>query len=112
MMDWTDRHCRSLLRIVAPHTLLYTEMVTANALVFGDTQRLLAHDAAEYPLALQLGGSDPALLATAARRGEAAGFQEINLNVGCPSPRVTRGRFGGLPDGRTTTGGRVCCCNG
>ncbi len=94
MMEWTDRHCRSLLRIVAPHTLLYTEMVTANALVYGDADRLLQHDAAEYPVALQLGGSEPALLATAARRGAEAGFQEINLNVGCPSPRVTRGRFG------------------
>ncbi len=94
MMEWTDRHCRYLLRIVAPHTLLYTEMVTANALVYGDADRLLQHDAAEHPVALQLGGSEPALMATAARRGAEAGFQEINLNVGCPSPRVTRGRFG------------------
>ncbi|MEM9055966.1 MAG: tRNA dihydrouridine(20/20a) synthase DusA [Pseudomonadota bacterium] len=94
MMEWTDRHCRYLLRLVAPHTLLYTEMVTANALVHGDAERLLAHDPAEYPVALQLGGSEPAALATAARLGAEAGFQEINLNVGCPSPRVKRGRFG------------------
>lgn len=94
MMDWTDRHFRYLLRIGAPHTLLYTEMVTAAALIHGDADRLLAFHAAEHPLALQLGGSDPAALAQAARLGEAAGYDEVNLNVGCPSDRVQSGRFG------------------
>lgn len=94
MMDWTDRHFRYLLRIGAPRTLLYTEMVTAAALIHGDANRLLAFDAAEHPLALQLGGSDPAALVQAARLGEAAGYDEINLNVGCPSDRVQSGRFG------------------
>jgi tRNA-dihydrouridine synthase A len=94
MMDWTDRHCRYFHRLLAPNTLLYTEMVTAAALTHGDRARLLAHDAAEYPLALQLGGSEPDDLAQAARFGAAAGYGEINLNVGCPSDRVQSGRFG------------------
>jgi tRNA-dihydrouridine synthase A len=94
MMDWTDRHCRYLHRLFAPHALLYTEMIVAAAIVRGDAARLLALDAAEFPVALQLGGSDPAELAAAARLGAAAGYSEINLNVGCPSDRVHSGAFG------------------
>jgi len=94
MMDYTDRHCRYLLRLVSPGVLLYTEMVTAQALAHGDVERLLGFDRAEHPVALQLGGSDPALLAHAARLGAARGYDEINLNVGCPSDRVQSGRFG------------------
>jgi tRNA-dihydrouridine synthase A len=94
MMDRTDRHLRYLLRLLAPHALLYTEMITARALLHGDAQRLLRFDAAEHPVALQLGGSEPDELANAARIGEAAGYDEINLNVGCPSDRVQAGCFG------------------
>jgi tRNA-dihydrouridine synthase A len=94
MMDYTDRHCRYLLRLLSPHALLYTEMVTAQALAHGDVERLLGFDDSEHPVALQLGGSDPALLARAARLGEERGYDEINLNVGCPSDRVQSGRFG------------------
>jgi tRNA-dihydrouridine synthase A len=94
MMDYTDRHCRYLLRLLSPNALLYTEMVTAQALRHGDAERLLAFDGSEHPVALQLGGSDPELLAHAARLGEQYGYDEINLNVGCPSDRVQSGRFG------------------
>lgn len=94
MMDWTDRHCRYFMRCLTRHSLLYTEMVTAAALLHGDTDRLLAFDPAEQPVALQLGGSDPQALAQAAKLGEQAGYLEINLNVGCPSDRVQSGRFG------------------
>ena len=94
MMDWTDRHCRYFMRRLTARTLLYTEMVTAAALIHGDSDRLLAFDASEQPVALQLGGSDPEALARAAALGEAAGYIEINLNVGCPSDRVQSGRFG------------------
>jgi tRNA-dihydrouridine synthase A len=94
MMDWTDRHCRYLHRRYAPHALLYSEMIVAKAVLRGDAERLLAHDAAEHPVALQLGGCDPAELAGAARIGAAAGYAEINLNVGCPSDRVKNGSFG------------------
>jgi len=94
MMDWTDRHCRYFLRGFSPHVLLYTEMVTAAALIHGDAQRLLRFDAAEQPVALQIGGSDAAQLAHAARLGEDAGYREINLNCGCPSDRVHAGAFG------------------
>ncbi|MGB5248263.1 MAG: tRNA dihydrouridine(20/20a) synthase DusA [Gammaproteobacteria bacterium] len=94
MMDWTDRHCRYLLRLVSPGVLLYTEMVTAAAVIHGDRDRLLAFDAAEHPLALQLGGSDSAEMAEAARIAEQAGYDEVNINVGCPSDRVQSGRFG------------------
>ena len=94
MMDWTDRHCRAFHRALTTEALLYTEMVTAPAVVHGDQQRLLGFDAVEHPVALQLGGSDPAQLAEAARIGEAFGYDEINLNVGCPSDRVQSGRFG------------------
>jgi tRNA-dihydrouridine synthase A len=94
MMDWTDRHCRYVHRLYAPHALLYTEMIVSAAIVRGNAARLLAHDPAEHPVALQLGGSDPLELATAARIGAAAGFDEINLNVGCPSDRVRSGAFG------------------
>ena len=94
MMDRTDRHLRYLLRLLAPHALLYTEMITARALLHGDAERLLRFDAAEHPVALQLGGSEPDELAQAARIGEAAGYDEINLNVGCPSDRVQAGCFG------------------
>ncbi len=94
MMEWSDRHCRYLHRQFSPHALLYTEMIVAAALVRGDAARLLEHDAAEHPVALQLGGSDPQELAQAAIKGEAAGYREINLNVGCPSDRVRSGAFG------------------
>ncbi|HEX5418624.1 MAG TPA: tRNA dihydrouridine(20/20a) synthase DusA [Gammaproteobacteria bacterium] len=94
MMERTDRHCRAFLRLLAPHTRLYTEMVTAAALIHGDCSRLLAFSPFEHPVALQLGGSDPALLAVAARLGAQAGYDEINLNVGCPSDRVQAGCFG------------------
>src|SRR5258705_9034852 len=94
MMDWTDRHCRVLHRTLSSRALLYTEMLTTGAILHGDRERLLAFDAAEHPVALQLGGSDPADLAEAARIGEAWGYDEINLNVGCPSDRVQSGRFG------------------
>jgi len=94
MMDWTDRHCRFFLRLITRRALLYTEMVTTGAILHGERARFLAFHPAEHPVALQLGGSDPADLVTAARAGAAAGFDEINLNVGCPSDRVQRGRFG------------------
>lgn len=94
MMDWTDRHDRYFLRLIAPNVLLYTEMITAQALKHGDRERLLKFDPAEHPCALQLGGSDPLLLAQSAKMGEDFGYDEINLNVGCPSPRVSAGRFG------------------
>ncbi len=94
MMDWTDTHCRVFHRLLAPHARLYTEMVHANAVLHGDRRKLLAMDAIEHPVALQLGGSEPVLLAQAARIGAEHGFDEINLNVGCPSDRVQAGRFG------------------
>ena len=94
MMDWTDTHCRVFHRLLAPHARLYTEMVHANAVIHGDRGRLLALDPVEHPVALQLGGSEPELLARAARIGAEAGFDEINLNCGCPSDRVQAGRFG------------------
>ena len=95
MMDWTDRHCRILHRQIVPDALLYTEMVTTGALLFGDNpQRFLAHDPRERPLALQLGGSEPNALGEAVKRAAPLGFDEINLNVGCPSDRVRSGRFG------------------
>lgn len=94
MMDWTDRHCRALHRALTARSLLYTEMVTAPAVIHGDRDRLLGFDAVEHPVALQLGGSEPDQLAEAARIGEAFGYDEINLNVGCPSDRVQSGRFG------------------
>jgi tRNA-dihydrouridine synthase A len=94
MMDWTDRHCRMLHRVLSRRALLYTEMVTTGAVLHGDRARLLAFDAAEHPVALQLGGSEPADVAAAARIGADLGYDEINLNVGCPSDRVQSGRFG------------------
>ncbi|RJS15967.1 tRNA dihydrouridine(20/20a) synthase DusA [Corallococcus sp. H22C18031201] len=94
MMDWTDRHCRYFLRLISPRTLLYTEMVTTGAVLHGDRERLLGFSPQEHPVALQLGGSEPADLAESARIGEAWGYDEINLNVGCPSDRVQSGRFG------------------
>jgi tRNA-dihydrouridine synthase A len=94
MMDYTDRHCRYFLRLLSPGALLYTEMITAAALVRGNARRLLDYDPAEHPVALQLGGCDPTQLATAARLGESHGYDEINLNCGCPSDRVKSGRFG------------------
>ncbi len=94
MMDWTDRHCRFFHRGMTRHALLNTEMVTAEAILHGDRERLLAFDPAEQPVALQLGGSDPVKLAEAARIGAEFGYREINLNVGCPSDRVQEGRFG------------------
>ena len=94
MMDWTDRHCRFFLRQFSPHALLYTEMITSAALVHGEQWRLLEFHPAEHPVALQLGGSDPQQLARAARMGAEQGYDEINLNVGCPSDRVQSGTFG------------------
>src|ERR1700682_5958544 len=94
MMDWTDRHCRYFLRGFSPHMLLYTEMITATAILRGNRARLLAFDPEEHPVALQLGGSEPRELAAAARAGAEAGYDEINLNCGCPSERVASGAFG------------------
>lgn len=94
MMDWTDRHCRFFHRQLTRRALLYTEMVVADAVIHGARERLLGFDDAEHPVALQLGGSDPQKLAEAARIGEAFGYDEINLNVGCPSDRVQSGTFG------------------
>lgn len=94
MMDWTDRHCRAFHRALTRRTLLYTEMLTADAVIHGDRARLLGFDEIEHPVALQLGGSAPAKLAQAARIGAAFGYDEINLNIGCPSDRVQAGRFG------------------
>ena len=94
MMDWTDRHCRMFHRRFTSHALLYTEMVTASAIVHGDSAHLLRHDPAELPLALQLGGGDPGELAEAVRIAAPFGFAEINLNIGCPSDRVISGAFG------------------
>ncbi|ABD08095.1 TIM-barrel protein, yjbN family [Rhodopseudomonas palustris HaA2] len=94
MMEWTDSRCRVFHRLLTKRARLYTEMVTTGAVIHGDRQRLLGFDASEHPVALQLGGSDPAALATAAKIGEDFGYDEINLNVGCPSDRVKEGRFG------------------
>jgi tRNA-dihydrouridine synthase A len=94
MLDWTDRHCRYLFRLLTRHARLYTEMVTTGAILYGPRERYLQHDAAEHPVALQLGGSEPAALAACAVIGADHGYDEINLNVGCPSDRVQSGRFG------------------
>jgi len=94
MMDWTDRHCRYFHRLLSRHALLYTEMVTTGALIHGDVARHLRFNAEEHPVALQLGGSEPAELAHCAKLGEQWGYEEINLNCGCPSERVQRGAFG------------------
>lgn len=94
MMDWTDRHDRFFLRLIAPHVLLYTEMLTTGAILHGDYKKFLKFDPAEHPVALQLGGSEPEKLAQCARIGEEFGYDEINLNVGCPSDRVKSGKFG------------------
>src|SRR5258708_5339511 len=94
MMDWTDRHCRVFHRLMSRRARLYTEMLTTGAILHGDRARLLGFDASEHPVALQLGGSDARDLAIAARIGEDFGYDEINLNVGCPSDRVKDGRFG------------------
>lgn len=94
MLDWTDRHERYFLRLMSSHTRLYTEMVTTGALIHGDAERHLMFDQAEQPLALQLGGSDPAALAHCAQMAQQWGYNEVNLNIGCPSDRVQSGRFG------------------
>jgi tRNA-dihydrouridine synthase A len=94
MMDWTDRHCRFFHRLLTRRALIYTEMITTAAVIHGDRVRLLAHDPAEHPVALQLGGCEPRALAQCARMGADFGYNEINLNVGCPSDRVQEGRFG------------------
>ena len=94
MMEWTDRHCRFFHRLLTRRALIYTEMITTGAVIHGDRARLLAYDPAEHPLALQLGGCDPKVLADCARIAEDVGYDEINLNVGCPSDRVQEGRFG------------------
>ena len=94
MMDWTDRHCRFFLRLLSPTAVLYTEMVTAAAVAFGDARRLLEFNPEEHPIVLQLGGNDPEMMADAAARGAQFGYDCININVGCPSDRVQDGRFG------------------
>jgi tRNA-dihydrouridine synthase A len=96
MMDWTDRHCRYFLRLLSKNALLYTEMVTTGALLHGDSERFLRHDQSEHPLALQLGGSNAADLAASARMAQAAGYDEVNLNVGCPSDRVQNNMIGAV----------------
>jgi tRNA-dihydrouridine synthase A len=107
MMDWTDRHCRSFHRVLTRRTLLYTEMVTASAILRGDLRRLLAHSPAEHPLALQLGGEDAGDLAACAELAEGLGFREVHLNVGCPSDRVQGGNFGACLMGQPS---RVAAC--
>jgi tRNA-dihydrouridine synthase A len=94
MMEWTDRHCRYFLRLISKHAFLYTEMITAEAVLYGDRERVLGFDEAEHPVGLQLGGSDPDKLGRAAKIGADFGYDEINLNIGCPSDRVQSGRFG------------------
>lgn len=94
MMDWTDRHCRYFMRLLSPSAFLYTEMVTANAIHYGDADELLRYDESEHPIAVQLGGSDPAMMAGAAMLAAKVGYDEININVGCPSDRVQSGQFG------------------
>jgi tRNA-dihydrouridine synthase A len=94
MMDWTDRHCRFFLRLLAPSAMLYTEMVTAAAIEYGDVHHLLQFDESEHPLALQLGGSEPLQMAAATRKAVSYAYDEININVGCPSDRVRSGQFG------------------
>lgn len=94
MMDWTDRHCRAFHRVLSRRVLLYTEMAVDQAVILGDAPRLIGFDAAEHPVAIQLGGSDPKILAQAAKIAESFGYAEINLNVGCPSDRVQSGKFG------------------
>ena len=94
MMDWTDRHCRYFMRLLNPSALLYTEMITAAAIHHGDAARLLRYNDEEHPIALQLGGSDPEWMASATRKAAAFGYDEININVGCPSDRVQSGQFG------------------
>src|SRR5579871_4393516 len=94
MMDWTDKHCRYFLRLLSKHVLLYTEMVTTDALLHGNSHKLLDYHFAEHPLALQLGGSDPKALAVCAKLAQTQNYREVNLNVGCPSDRVQAGRFG------------------
>src|SRR6266478_8996960 len=94
MMEWTDRHCRYFHRLLTRRALIYTEMIATGAVIHGDRARLLAYDPAEHPVALQLGGSDPGTLAQCARIAADFGYDEINLNVGCPSDRVQEGRFG------------------
>jgi len=94
MMDWTDRHCRYFHRLLSPHATLYTEMVTTGAILFGDAERHLRFSSQEHPVVLQLGGSDAPALAQSARTGEDFGYDEINLNCGCPSDRVQKGKFG------------------
>lgn len=103
MMDWTDRHCRMFLRLIAPHVHLYTEMVTTGALLHGDRDRHLRFSPAEQPLALQLGGADPVAMAACARIGADYGYDEININCGCPSDRVQNGNFGACLMGEPAT---------
>lgn len=103
MLDWTNRDFRYFLRLISKHCLLYTEMVTTGALIYGDHERFLGHDVSEHPLALQLGGSEPKDLALCAKMGEDAGYSEINLNVGCPSDRVQSGAFGACLMAEPTT---------
>ena len=107
MMDWTDRHCRFFHRLLTRRALLYTEMVTAEAILHGNRDRLLGFSPEEHPVALQLGGTDPGKLAEAAAIGEGFGYDEINLNVGCPSDRVQEGRFGACLMAEPDAGGAL-----
>ena len=106
MMDWTDRHCRYFHRLITRNTLLYTEMVTTGALLHGNQPRHLDFSDEEHPVALQLGGSEPDALAACARLAQQWGYDEVNLNCGCPSERVQRGAFGACPDARGRAGAR------
>jgi tRNA-dihydrouridine synthase A len=107
MMDWTDRHCRAFHRVLAPGALLYTEMVHAQAVLQGDRERLLGFDASEHPVALQLGGSDPQALAAATRVGADFGYDEVNLNVGCPFRSRPGRQVRRLPHARASPGRRL-----
>ncbi|SVC40157.1 uncharacterized protein METZ01_LOCUS293011, partial [marine metagenome] len=107
MMNWTDRHCRYFMRLLSSTAKLFTEMVTAHALEFGNAERLLQFDPIEHPVALQLGGCDPQLMVSAAKLAEAKGYDEININVGCPSDRVQQGQFGAC---LMSTPGAVAAC--
>lgn len=113
MMDWTDRHCRYFHRLIAPSVTLYTEMVTTGALIFGDKDRFLRFDEAEHPIILQLGGSNPTDLASCAKIGEEYGYDEINLNCGCPSDRVQSGSFGAclMKEPQTVADGIKAMCD-
>ena len=111
MLDWTDRHCRYFLRLISQHSVLYSEMITTGAILYGDTERHLAMSAQEQPVALQLGGSDPKDLAAACKIADNYAYSEINLNCGCPSDRVQNGMFGAVMMKNAEIYCQLCCCN-